>query len=339
MEVNTIEVKHIFIDIVNYTYRRSVEAQTDLISYLNNFVKETIDQNDIDSDSVIYIPTGDGMCISLLNVSNPYDIHIKISLEILEKISQHNLNQEDEMRKFHIRIGLNENIDNLIIDINGNKNISGSGINNASRIEGLCDYNQILVSDSIFDKLVHREKYMNSFYTYIAYVKHDIELKIHQYTNKELTYLNNSTPSKFKPREDQIQVLTKIQAYYIANCIKLEEFISEKVGSGKRKYSLKVLLTQLSEDFYEKSKVTRLATNPRIKIERSLNDQFDYIQSIDFWIICDLSVSYERQYLRQISNCFSEGYLFVNDYGKQKLKKDFPKIYDKIVKPIEKPHK
>ena len=196
MEVKTIETKHIYIDIVNYTHNLSVEAQNDLISFLNAFVKQALEKNNINPDNKIYIPTGDGMCISLINMSIPYDIHIKISLDILKKIQTHNDSQKDEMRKFYVRIGINENIDNLIIDINGHQNVSGSGINNASRIEGLCDPMQILVGNSVYEKLVQREKYMNSFQNYSAEVKHGLLLEVHQFKNMKLTYLNNEIPSK-----------------------------------------------------------------------------------------------------------------------------------------------
>ena len=231
--VQTIEAKHIFIDIVNYTYNRSVEAQTDLISYLNNFVKECLDEYEINPEKRIYIPTGDGMCISLLNISTPYDLHILISLRILEKIFLHNNSQEDSMRKFNIRIGINENIDNLIIDINGNKNISGSGINNASRIEGLCDSMQILISNSVFEKLVQREKYMESFSSYSTNVKHGQHLLVHQYKDEKLKYLNNDIPANFRPIPKKDFRLTEIQAYYIANCITHEDFITKNMSMGQ----------------------------------------------------------------------------------------------------------
>ena len=326
MEPKTIEAKHIFIDIVNYTYNRSVEAQTDLISFLNDYVNKALEKYNITPDQRLYIPTGDGMCISLINIYTPYDIHIAISLDILKQIQAHNDFQNDEMRKFNIRIGINENIDNVIIDINGNQNISGSGINYASRIEGLCDAGQIIVGNSVYEKLVQREKYMKSFVTYVAEVKHNVQLKVHQYKNKDLTYLNNEIPSRFKPVPKMIFRLNEIQAYYLLNCINNVEFILKNVGSGQNQYSLQTLLGQLSEDFYEKTKVTMLGPRPTIKVNRQLQEHFNHIQSVDFWIICDLSTYYIEKYLFQIKSFFSEPYLIVNESGKEKLLEDQPEI-------------
>jgi hypothetical protein len=67
-EIETVEAKHIFIDIVNYTFNRSVEAQTDLIKYLNEIVLKSIEEEKIDNKQVIFIPTGDGMCITIINI-------------------------------------------------------------------------------------------------------------------------------------------------------------------------------------------------------------------------------------------------------------------------------
>lgn len=328
--VQTVDVKHIFIDIANYTFKRSVEAQTDLISVLNNIVLESIIENKIIEDDRIFIPTGDGMCISLINILSPYDIHIKIALDILRKLGLYNDSQVDKMRKFNIRIGINENIDNLIIDINGNRNISGSGINYASRIESLCDSNQIIVGNSVYDKLVQREKYMNSFKNFTTEVKHGLSLNVHQYINNKVDYLNNEIPSKFKPLQFEVKVfkLTKIQAFYIANCLKYEELISKNIKAGQADYSLQVLLFQLSEDEIAKARVTKKDPNPRKKVKRTFQEHFDYIQSVDFWIICDLNSYNERKHLSSIMFCFSETYLFISEAGKAQLKKDFPYLHE-----------
>lgn len=326
-EVQTIETKHIFIDIVNYTYNRSVEAQTDLIGFLNAFVKESLEENKINSNDRICIPTGDGICISLLNISIPYDIHIKISLDILKRIHAHNISQKSEMRKFQIRIGINENIDNLIIDINGNKNISGSGINYAARIESLADGNQILIGNSVFEKLVQREQYMESFDSYYAEVKHGFSLKVHHYKNNALKFLNNEVPSKFKPVQKSIFRLSEIQAYYLANCIVNEDFISKNLGSGQNSYSLQTLLVQLSEDCYAKTKTTKLNPDSKIKVKRPLQEHFEYIQKVDFWIICDMNSFIIDKYLSNMSYFFSDPFLFVNEIGRRQLLNDHPKIF------------
>jgi class 3 adenylate cyclase len=332
METRTVDAKHIFIDIVNYTYQRSVEAQTDLISYLNAIVSESVKHLNIAEDDVIFIPTGDGMCISLINVLTPFDIHIVLALEILSRIEKHNSDQKDKMRQFHIRIGINENIDNLIIDINGRRNISGAGINFAARIEGLCDESQICVGESVYDKLAQREKYMGFFNSYSAAVKHGVPLKIYQYVDKTKSFLNSDIPSKFQPKivDTKGSRLTQMQAFYIANCICNEGFITQNIGHGLNNYSLRVLMYQLSEDLLSKSSITKSRPTPSLRVQRPMQEQFNYLQKIDFYVICDFDSSLRESLYGGIYNCFSEAYLFVNEYGKNKLLQDHPDIAEQF---------
>lgn len=325
-KIQTVEAKHIFLDIVSYTYKRSVEAQLDLIHTLNAIVNNAISEKKLNKEQYLFIPTGDGMCVSMINVNAPFDIHLTFALSILQQLADHNESEKDRMRQFNLRIGINENIDNLITDINGNQNISGYGINVASRIEGLSDNNQILVGHSVYEKLVQREKYMESFVSYTTKVKHDLPLSVHQFINNDLSYINNETPSKFKANTQEYSKLTKFQAYYIANCIKHEPFISKNIGTGQEAYSLIALLHQLTHDEIEKSNITKANPNPTIRVTRPIQSQFEYFQKIDFWVIADFSDYIKENLTYKMDSYFSEEYLFVNNKGKDKLIKDWPQL-------------
>lgn len=56
--------KYIFLDIVKFT-KRSVEAQSDVIKELNKIVKESVQTNGLQQDNIIFIPTGDGICLAI----------------------------------------------------------------------------------------------------------------------------------------------------------------------------------------------------------------------------------------------------------------------------------
>src|SRR5712691_1684529 len=133
-EAQSVSAKYIFLDIVSYSHGRSVEAQTDIISTLNQLVRESVAGFEITTEKLIYLPTGDGICIALLDVESPYDLHIRLPLAILAKLLEYNQETFDEMRTFKVRIGLNANTDNLVTDINGQRNVSGAGINLAQRV-------------------------------------------------------------------------------------------------------------------------------------------------------------------------------------------------------------
>ncbi len=329
-DTKTIEAKHIFIDIVDYTHKRSVEAQTDIIKVLNDLVNESIDQFNIDKTNVIFIPTGDGMCISLINIVDPYDIHLQIGIELLKKLSLYNDSQESTMRKFAIRIGINENIDNLIIDINGRTNISGSGINMASRIEGLADNNQILVGHSVYDKLINREKYMESFASYSAIVKHGLSLSVYQYRNTKLDFLNSNTPSAFQIKAEPPKKLTTFEGYYIANCILNESFITSKVGSGLNSSALHSFMYLLTLDSIGQLKITK--TNPTYvkRVAGTNDDFFKELMNANIWLCHEIQHSLLPIKLKETEDCFSEAFLFVNDLGKKRLRDEMPEVFSKL---------
>src|SRR5262245_5540403 len=122
--VNTegiVPVKYIFLDVVGFTHNRSVETQSDIVRSLNAIVKASIQANGIPEENQILIPTGDGICVALLNldclteVESPYDSHLRIALDILARLDEYNSQAQGDDHKFQIRIGVNENVDNVII--------------------------------------------------------------------------------------------------------------------------------------------------------------------------------------------------------------------------------
>jgi len=147
--------KYIFIDVVQFS-KRSAEAQSDIVKSFNEIVHQVLDKHNVNKDNdddCILIPTGDGMCISLLSQDLPYDTHIQIALSTLKSISEHNEATENETRRFQVRIGINQNTDILVTDINGRKNVAGAGINMASRVMDKADGGQILVSQAVHHEL------------------------------------------------------------------------------------------------------------------------------------------------------------------------------------------
>lgn len=98
MEIGTKNCKHLFLDIVGYSKNRTVEAQSDIISKLNEIVKKVLNENKVTTSKRLLLPTGDGMCITFIN--NPqYDFAIVIAVAILEELKLYNDKTTDNMRK------------------------------------------------------------------------------------------------------------------------------------------------------------------------------------------------------------------------------------------------
>ena len=193
----TIPAKHIVLDVVDFTKNRSVEAQTDIVHALNAIVKSSVQYENIPKEKRLFLPTGDGICIVLLNVESPdypYDTHLQIALRILSGMHAYNEQMQDAMRQFQVRIGLNAHHDTLVTDINDQPNIAGAGINMAARIMRVADGNQILVGSSVYDILQRREKYLQAFTAYEATVKPHLVIPVYQFVASAHLGLNTDTP-------------------------------------------------------------------------------------------------------------------------------------------------
>lgn len=144
--------KYVFLDVVGFS-KRTAEDQARIVRRLNTIVTESLASHEIDEEDRIVIPTGDGMCIALIGRHPAYDVHLQLALSILKSLHTHNRETPERARRFLVRVGINQNTDILVHDANGRLNVAGAGINDASRVMGSADGNQILVGRAVFDEL------------------------------------------------------------------------------------------------------------------------------------------------------------------------------------------
>ncbi len=216
-EAKTARVKYVFLDIVGYTKGRSVDDQLDVISYLNRIVFESLEAQHIKQKDRVVLCTGDGMCIALIQVRPPLDIHLSLGLQILKGIYQHNEGMPCEPQQFQVRIGLNENDDNIITDFNGKKSVAGAGINTAERIMANGEGGHILVSQAVCSSLQPRRKYSDCFRECEFLTKHNEKQTVFQYIGTDEQGLNKNPPPK--------------QALQHAAAVKAEFFDPAKFGN------------------------------------------------------------------------------------------------------------
>jgi class 3 adenylate cyclase len=137
-------------------------------------------------------------------MNEPFDIHMEVALNILELLHKHNQSEKDDMRQFQVRVGVNENTDNLIVDINGNKNIAGAGITEAQRIMDQGEGNTIFVGQNVYSHLYQREKYADKFKPYMVMMKHKKKVEIYQYVDRDSEAINSS---EIKPMANFIEAI------------------------------------------------------------------------------------------------------------------------------------
>ena len=335
-------VKYVFLDVVAYT-KRTIEAQCYLIGALNRIVKGAINRYHVDEDSLIYIPTGDGICIALLGTNLPYDIHVSIAKEILRRIHVNNSRVRDNWRKFQVRVGINQCDDNIVKDINGRKNVTGAGINNARRILDLADASQILVSSTVYENLHPRKKYYQAFsQEFTKEVKHGLILKMHQVVKPNTDWLDVNLPSSLvsppKPPEPESR-LTKLTAYYFAHSIKNEAFILNKLRENVTNRNwLRLLLWFLAKESKRVSETTPYDMDSISIMPNTGSDSIEgqlkwFLENITYEVAIDLSqVTLDNAVPPTIQwkYCETGNDLIINSSGKEKLKRDWPEIWDEF---------
>lgn len=328
--------KYVFLDIVGYSRNRSVEAQTDIITALNSIVREAVGGSEAAPDRVIYIPTGDGICIALIEQSVPYDLPILVALDILRLLSEYNSKQQDPMRRFAVRIGINENIDNIVTDINGRRNVAGAGINYAQRIMSKADGGNILVGEGVHNYLSQREKYLGKFKAFTATVKHGLQMSLYQLADQSVPCLNSAIPEALRPKpvpQKEEFKFTKLVAYLIGHIAAKRDFILQHLDSPQGRYSLFVLMTFLANDSVEASEATDfdpfVSYMPKTE-HGTLEEVFEHFESLDFSLICNygdmfydmhVAPSWGLRYFKPLSQ-----YLELEPEALVKLKREWPEI-------------
>ncbi len=332
----TVLAKYAFIDIVNYTKNRSVEAQSDIIDALNGLVARVCEELKISKEQRIMLPTGDGMCVAFLNY-NFFDINMIFSFKLLELIQEHNKQQTDEAWRFKVRIGINENQDNLVRDINGVNNLAGSGINRAQRVMDMGDDSQILLGQASYEILRGRELYMKHFREFTAHDKHGDAFYVYQFVDEELSYLNSATPDAFRASATANyarQPLTDIVAWTIALAHKRHDFFAQKKDDARFAQVANTLLYHLAQDEIARKKSTPFKKHRLTAYKAGfapLEEQFNFYKAQDFGIIATLADLIDDKHYKAFSKCF-EGendrklYAFPSAEGLRRLHEEFPDL-------------
>ena len=240
------------------------------------------------------------------------------------------------MRKFEVRIGINENVDNLITDINGNRNVAGAGINMAQRVMSQADAGQLLVGKIVYETLTYRERYMQAFRSYVARIKGGITIPVHQFIEQGHNGLCVVPPKAFTPPTSEEQPFTELEACYVGLALKHADFIRLHSGSGQRNYALVVLLWYLAVDTVDLIHSTSYEPpSPKIhgKEAATLESAFQYYESIDFWVCSDLTgfIMSQLPSVPRYAERMSGGiYFVVEDSGEKKLRREHPKIVQRL---------
>jgi len=337
-------VRYVALDVVGFTRDRSVEAQAAIAMTLNGMVRTSV--GDPGEVKVIYLPTGDGICIGLVGQSE-FDAHLRLALAILELVEEHKrTTAQDTGLQFSVRIGLSESSsDNLLTDINGNESLAGAGINTAFRIMRLADGAQVLVSGTVHETLGVRAPYMEGFEEYEAQIKHGYWINVFQYIADGVPGLNTSPPSALQPEPRAKQRLTEFEAYYLAHAlVNRERFLS--CPEEERNYAGVVLLWFLASDSVGVAHQSQVYPYKRRVFgsgSARFKDAMDYYVSVDFSLTACFAGMIKETSLCHIRDLFEStpffDPVFANEQARTRLVREHPGIAEEfgIVCPEEGP--
>jgi class 3 adenylate cyclase len=327
-------VRYVFIDVVAFTRDRSVEAQTDIVARLGSIARRAVRHEAKGLRGTILLPTGDGLCIALTDVRTPYDAHLRVALAILACISDHNRSAADDMRRFDVRVGIAENVDNLLLDVNGNRNVAGAGINTAQRVMSAADGGQILASHNVFESLRHRERFRKAFRNLKVVAKHGVDLPVYQFVDAGHRGLSTNVPSLFRARTVP---LSELAAHLLAHAIRNEAHFASAPMQGQMRSASNVLLYFLARDSI--GVANRSAARPYNMVtyragDATIAEQFAYYNSIDFHVCYSLSALVLESFAAY-AECFHEyGCLaFPSERGKKRLREEQPQIWNAYQSP------
>jgi class 3 adenylate cyclase len=329
----TARIQYVFLDVVGFTKNRSVEAQTEVVATLNAIVSSSLRELEVPSESTVLLPTGDGMAIAMIELPG-FDLHLRLAVHILGAVAQHNATSSDPMRRFEVRIGINENIDNVVEDINGRRNVAGAGISMAQRVMDNADGGQVLVGATVYETLRHREHYMSNWRSFTGRGKHGTTFPVYQFVSKEAKGLSVTVPSVFIAPRREPEKLSRFAAYYLAHAIANRDFPLSRKSDPLIDNVALVLLAFLAED-------SEVAANTPIYQEPytitwdagkvTFEEQYDYYDKTDSWLLHKLRYCIQEKHLASFAELFEKGemdtlYWAVRPAGVQRLVTEWPQI-------------
>lgn len=330
-------VQYIFLDVVRFTQGRSIEAQVHIVHQLNRLVSDALAKYNIEQHGRILLPTGDGMAIAILK-AEPFDLALKIAQSIIEDLSAYNQEMPDAKRRFEVRIGVNQNIDNIITDINGNFNVAGRGINMAQRIMSNVDGGQIAIGEPVFDILCEREAYENAFRPLPGQDKHGSRFRVYQVVREGINGLNTELPSRFQTRESPVPKVTQYAAHFIANAFLMREFLLPDRGKATFTYNSTILLHLMTLD-----SLNDIARGPfqekDTRVDYDSNElptpTYKKIETSEFWTKSQLAELIGEK-LSNVTSFFEEGnyeilWAFPTQEGAMRIQQEFPEVWKFVV--------
>src|SRR5437899_2816096 len=164
-----LEIAHVlFIDIVGYS-KRSINDQRAVVDELNEVVRSSEQFQKAEAAArLIKIPTGD--CMALVFYKSPEE-PVECALEISRALKEH--------PRIQLRMGVHSGPVSGVIDVNGQANLAGAGLNVAQRVMACGDAGHSRLSRHVAEELEEYEQWRPLLHDLGACeVKHGVRVSV-----------------------------------------------------------------------------------------------------------------------------------------------------------------
>jgi TolB-like protein/class 3 adenylate cyclase/Tfp pilus assembly protein PilF len=187
-----LEIAHVlFIDIVSYS-KLSINEQRTAVDELTQIVRAAQQFQKADaSDRLIKIATGDGM--ALVFYTSP-EAPVRCAIEISRALKHH--------PRLGVRMGIHSGAVSGVVDVTGQANLTGAGLNLAHRVMACGDAGHILLSKHIAEDLAEFEEWRPLLHDLgTCEVKHGVQLGVMNLFSDDVG--NSQLPKKFQALKKQ----------------------------------------------------------------------------------------------------------------------------------------
>lgn len=188
-----------FLDIVGYSKRSSYE-QVSTVEKIQSIFRKTISSMGTKEGDYLSIATGDGLVVCFWDKP---ESAIIFALDFSRALTIENSKLLPEYR-LKLRMGIHFGPVLQVVDVTGNRNVAGNGINICQRIMSLGQPGQILSSDIVFRLLSEHEQFASLFQSLGSFsVKHGVVIDVFNiYGTWKGSEIGNSAPPAQTPASE-----------------------------------------------------------------------------------------------------------------------------------------
>jgi len=200
------------------------------------------------------------------------------------------------------------------------------------------DAGQVLVSQSVYETLRHREKYLDRFRPVIARGKHGIKFQAFQFHSPNKLGLNNKVLPGASDEAKGTPKFTHIAAYYVGHALLHQKFLESRKADPGRDYTAIVLLTLLAEDSVEAANTPsheEADSNVWTEGSSTFEEQYKHYYEMEFWPRCMLADCLAQKNLQSYDEYFEDKaggyrkcYCVIRPSALHKLRAEWPEVVD-----------